>query len=73
MIYYSTIPIEMAFYRPDELKLKQIQVDGVKMIVHEGEEGEATIVQVLSGDPGHFLDPRFQPGNTIKNVPTVTE
>lgn len=55
MIYYSTIPIEMAFYRPDELKLKQIQVDGVKMIVHEGEEGEATIVQVLSGDPGHFL------------------
>lgn len=73
MIYYSAIPIEMAFYRPDELKLKQIHIDGVNMIVHEGNEGEATIVQVLSGDPGHFLDPRYQPGNTIKNTPTMTE
>ncbi|MBA4603745.1 YlzJ-like family protein [Thermoactinomyces mirandus] len=73
MIYYSIIPIELAYYNVDELALQEIQVQGVNMLVHKENEQEATIVRVLSADPAHYLDPRFQPGKKIRHTPFIQE
>lgn len=73
MIYYSSIPIELAYYNTDNMALQEIQIQGVNMLVHKENEQEATIVRVLSADPAHFLDSRFQPGNKIRHTPSIVE
>ncbi|MGA8943002.1 MAG: YlzJ-like family protein [Thermoactinomyces sp.] len=73
MIYYSAIPIELAYYNADGLALQEVQVQGVNMLIHKGNDQEGTIVRVLSADPAHYLDPRFQPGNKIRHIPSIAE
>lgn len=73
MIYYSSIPIELAYFNADNMALQEIRVQGVNMLVHKENEQEATIVRILSADPSHYLDSRFQPGNKIRHTPSIAE
>lgn len=66
MIYYSVIPAEVALQEPEQSKLREVEFEGISMIVQMGSGSNAQIVRLLSPDPQHYLDPRFQPGNTIK-------
>lgn len=65
MIYYSVMPMELAFFDQSQVPLEEVAVDGVILQVRRESEQEKTIVRLISGDPAHYLDPRFQPGQRI--------
>jgi hypothetical protein len=73
MIHYSVMPPELVFqgFFRQEPPLREVAVGGVQMLVRMERTGEATIVRLLSPDPRHYLDPRFQPGNRLKMGPQV--
>ncbi|MBA4542272.1 MULTISPECIES: YlzJ-like family protein [Thermoactinomyces] len=71
MIYYSAFPLDLAYYDPSQIKLEEMTVDGITMLVNKQNEGEATLVRLISPDPAHYLDPRYQPGMKITNQPRV--
>ncbi|SFJ24279.1 YlzJ-like family protein [Thermoflavimicrobium dichotomicum] len=73
MIHYSPLPAELIFQDPYALSSvhQEIVVDGVQMLVHIDQTGSAKIVRLLSGNPQHYLDPRFQPGNSIQWIPKI--
>ncbi|NPV25991.1 MAG: hypothetical protein HPY81_00765 [Firmicutes bacterium] len=67
MILYTALPIELILEGSEcERKFRQIELDGVKLLVEATGEEEGRIVQVLSSDPNDFLNPSFQPGQTVK-------
>lgn len=73
MIHYTILPQELIFYdskqkRPEQ---KEVIIDGVQLVVQLENASEATIVRLLSPDPMHFLDPRFQPGNRVQLFPKI--
>ncbi|MFD1424196.1 YlzJ-like protein [Laceyella sediminis] len=65
MIYYAVVPMELAFFDESQTPLEEVEVEGVPMLVRKHNEQEKTIVRLLSADPAHYLDPRFQPGLRI--------
>ncbi|MFC7443110.1 YlzJ-like family protein [Laceyella putida] len=65
MIYYSVMPMELAFLDESQRPLEEMVVDGVTMLVRKENEQEKIIVRLLSADPAHYLDPRFQPGQRV--------
>jgi hypothetical protein len=65
MIYYSVMPLELAFLDEPQRPLEEMVVDGVTMLVPKENEQEKIIVRLLSADPAHYLDPRFQPGQRV--------
>lgn len=72
MIHYTPFPAEWFFY--DYTKQNEcltIELQGVPMVIQLDDQQQATIVQVLSCDPQHFLDPRFQPGNKVQLFPKI--
>ncbi|MBS7530807.1 YlzJ-like family protein [Hazenella sp. IB182353] len=68
MIYYTALPEELIFSNLNEEAppLKEIEVDGIQMVVQMENETEASIVRLISGDLNHYLDQRLQPGNKIQ-------
>lgn len=73
MIHYSIFPLDQIFYdyNTPQMQLEEIQVEGVKMIVRKESETESTIVQVISGDPRIYLNPRYQPGTKVTRIPKI--
>ncbi|MGA9174084.1 MAG: YlzJ-like family protein [Thermoactinomyces sp.] len=71
MIYYSAFPLDLAFYDPSQMKLEEMTIDGVTMLVNKESEEEATLVRMISPNPAHYLDPRYQPGVRITKTPRV--
>jgi hypothetical protein len=73
MIHYSVLPPELVFFQQDShhTDLEECMVDGVQMLVRRTGESEITIVRLLSADPAHYLDPRFQPGRKIAFAPKI--
>jgi hypothetical protein len=69
MIHYSALPLELAYYDPTVPQLEEMTVDGVTMLVRKEGDGERTVVRLISPDPAHYLDPRFQPGNKLRRTP----
>ncbi|EGK13737.1 YlzJ-like family protein [Kroppenstedtia eburnea] len=67
MIYYSVIPVEVALQDPaqPEPEIREVLVDGVSMMVELDGPGEGRILRLLSTDPAHYLDPRYQPGSRV--------
>lgn len=65
MIYYSVLSPEVVFAVSDEdCSQKSIFYGDVLMLVQmHGHEVE--VIQLLSGDLSHYLDPNFQPGNRL--------
>ncbi|WP_028775811.1 YlzJ-like family protein [Shimazuella kribbensis] len=66
MIHWTPLPEELIFSQQDDSlpAIHETIVDGVSLLVQQ--DGDAfRVVRLLSTDPAHFLDPRFQPGNVI--------
>ena len=73
MIFYTPYPAEWFFY--DSMRQNEyyeVEWEGVPLRIEMDAEGQATIVQLLSCNPQHFLDPRFQPGNKIQLFPKIS-
>ncbi|MDA8352355.1 MAG: YlzJ-like family protein [Firmicutes bacterium] len=68
MIYYSVIPMEAALTDPSEQgpEIREVDVGGVSMVVEMEGGGQGRILRLLSTDPGHYLDPRYQPGSRVR-------
>lgn len=71
MIHYTPFPAEWFFMDPtQQIECYTIEWHGVPMVVQwDQQQGAATIMQLLSLDPQHYLDPRFQPGNKLAIFP----
>jgi hypothetical protein len=66
MLHWTLIPEELIFSEHMNTlpPTHETLVDGVLLSVQQ--DGDVfRIVRLLSPDPAHFLDPRFQPGNVI--------
>ncbi|PTX58642.1 YlzJ-like protein [Melghirimyces profundicolus] len=70
MIHYSVIPAEFAWVDPSqEPETREVEVEGVSMLVEMTGSGEGRIVRLFSTDPRHYLDSRYQPGARIHVQP----
>lgn len=70
MIFYTPYPIETFFYDATQrMECHTVEWNGVPMVVQWDATQGATIMQLLSPDPQHYLDPRLQPGSQIDWVP----
>ena len=67
---HTIVPLEVVFSNKyDDLPNQQlIKVDGVEMLVEPSGFAEAKIVRVLSTDPAHYLNTKFQPGSNLKII-----
>lgn len=68
MIYYSVIPAELALQDPSQERpeTQEVMVDGVSMVVEMEGPGEGRILRLLSTNPSHYIDPRYQPGSRVR-------
>lgn len=73
MIHYTIFPLDQIFYDYNQpgMELEEIQIEGVNMVVRKDSETEATIMQVISGDPAIYLNPRYQPGTKVTRIPKI--
>ncbi|SMO55447.1 YlzJ-like family protein [Melghirimyces algeriensis] len=70
MIYYSVIPAEAALHDPEqEPETQLVEVDGVPMMVEMDGPRAGRIQRLLSTDPQHYLDTRYQPGTPVQIQP----
>lgn len=73
MIYYTPYPAEWFFYDyTNQSENYNVEIDGIPMMIQINPQGEATVVQLLSCDPQHYLDPRFQPGAKVQLFPKIS-
>nr|WP_295971618.1 YlzJ-like family protein [uncultured Bacillus sp.] len=71
MILYTTMPQELIFQTPSSKFAMQeiIQYDGIPLLVERDENHCYRIIQIMSTDPGHFLDSRCAPGTVLTKKP----
>ncbi|MCA1023119.1 hypothetical protein GLW04_05040 [Halobacillus litoralis] len=52
---------------PDDTSMEMVyhEHDNCPMMCRQGQDGKKQIVQILSTDPMHFLDPSLQPGQWL--------
>lgn len=67
MILYTTMPLELVYpiAESEFAKRKTVNYEGISLIVEQDEDHAYRVIQVLSTNPAHFLDTRFQPGAKI--------
>jgi len=65
MLYTVVPPEELFLDEGDPPALIEGAVGGVPVLVAPLGDGLARIERLLSTDPGHFLDPRLQPGSIV--------
>lgn len=70
MIHYTPFPAEWYYYDfSKQADCYTVEWNGIPMVIQWDDEQGATIVQLLSLDPQHYLDPRYQPGNKVEIWP----
>ena len=52
-------------------KQVMIEMDGVPLIIEQETESDYHIVQVISSDPQHFLQEKYQPGKKVTFQPLL--
>ncbi len=73
MIYYSTVPLEVVYAEessPEESQIKEVEIDGVAMVIRMLSSTEAQVERLLSPNPQDYLNPRYYPGSRIRLVPS---
>jgi hypothetical protein len=67
MILYTPLPYEMIYPTDtgDYEKLKEVNFDGIPLLVELTDDYSCRVIRVLSSDPAHFLNSRYTPGNKI--------
>lgn len=73
MVHWTLLPEELIYADPKALSempaIHETVVDGVHMLVEQTGAG-VKVVRLLSPDPSHYLDSRFQPGNVLYGIST---
>ena len=69
MVLYTIVPPEELFFDDEPAASVEAAVNGVPMLVVPLGDGLARIERLLSTDPDHFLDPRYQPGSLVTFLP----
>jgi hypothetical protein len=73
MIFHTILPNEVVFEDENEQVPNQqmIAINGGQLLVEQESDSECRIVQLISSDPNHFLDPRYQPGVKLPLKPQI--
>lgn len=66
MILYTVVPPEAVWEEEAERRFIEVEVNGVRLLAEPLDGTTAKVERVLSTDPSHFLDPRLQPGSTVR-------
>lgn len=68
MVHWTLLPDELIYAdskaQAEIPAIHETVVDGVHMLVEQTGAG-VKVVRILSPDPSHYLDSRFQPGNVL--------
>ena len=69
MLHWTLLPEELIFNEQEtnQQSFHETIVDGIPLLVQQDKD-VMRIVRILSPDPSHFLDPRYQPGNVIFQI-----
>jgi len=60
------MPLEMVLEGMDKkYEFKEIEIDGVKLVIEPISINQGKIVQLLSSNPQDFLNPNFSPGKIV--------
>lgn len=69
MMLWSVVPEEFILENYDKQTYNWVEaeVNGVKMLVEpaEGQPGYGRIIRLLCPNPSNYLNPNYQPGQTI--------
>lgn len=70
---YTSIPIEWIFEEEEgpPKKRREIDINGVHLVVEESDSQTYEIVQIISTNPSHYLDDKYQPGRTLSLRPLL--
>jgi len=64
---YSIIPNEEIWAEDVQSRtFCEMVIGDCKMLVEQLQNGQGRIERILSTDPQHYLDPRYQPGQIIR-------
>lgn len=67
MILYTPLPLEQVLEGMDKkYNYKEIDVEGVKLLIEPIDIDQGKIVRVISSNPQDFLKPNLSPGSIIK-------
>jgi hypothetical protein len=72
MLLYTIVPVEAIFSDddPDEGLISNdtmvVEIDGTRLLVQQSGFGHGKVERIISTDPQHYLDPRWQPGSVIR-------
>jgi hypothetical protein len=73
MLLYTLVPMEAIFDEEEEHgssnKKQTLSVAGVMLEVQQASDSEFEVVKLISSNPAHYLDSRFQPGKIITLKP----
>ncbi len=69
-VLYTIVPMEVIYGEDEEEETEApehlVEVDGVPLLVRPDGRGGSVVSRLLSTDPRHFLDPRWQPGARVR-------
>jgi len=66
LLLYTPIPIETVIDGIDKnYEFKEIEINGVKLIIEPISINQGKIVQLISTNPQDYLNPNFSPGKII--------
>jgi hypothetical protein len=66
LLLYTLMPLETVLEGIDKkYEYKEIDVDGVTLVVESVGINQGKIVRLLSSDPQDYLNPSFSPGKII--------
>lgn len=67
-IIWSAMPLELVLdgLEPAPPPRIELGLAGGVLVVEPQGDGTATVVRLISTDPGDYLDPRFQPGARVR-------
>lgn len=70
MLLYTPMPMEIVLEGLEKAReYREVEVDGVTMIIEKINDHESKIVQIISTDPNDYLSSKFQPGINISFAP----
>lgn len=67
MLLYTPIPVEQVLEGIDKKRdYKEIDIDGVKLLVEPLGLDKAKIIRIVSSNPKDYLNPKISPGNILE-------
>ncbi len=71
---YTAIPLEWIMEEEEcapPKKRRELAVNGCRLLVEQTNEDTYEIVQIISSEPSHYLNARYQPGQSIQLKPLL--